>query len=254
MQKRIAALGDLHKCPVRDDRLDERAAQHGPGHQLLLGEDVCAAVGLGRLDIGSLGGLDAIQLEHRLATEFHLAAGELEHHHVDGVADRDHVRYCGGAAVIPFGDVQQPVLLGCQLNKRSEVGHLHDLCVPVDAAGLGVGDQVEDHLASELQGRVVRPLELQLAVLVHVEFHVGFLLDGPRRPAAGPDDRANFVDRDAHERDPRRVRRQLRPRGRAALPHLVEDVLPPLLGLRQGLCHDLERDTWRALAMSSSEM
>src|SRR5206468_11425153 len=124
------------------------------------------------------------------------------------------------------------------LDERTEGrGALYDALV--DLAYLGLLDERLDHVARPLAPFTHRGNRDQ-AVVVHVDFGAGLLLDAPDGLALGADQVADLVRPDLDRDDARRVLGQLRARLRDRLIHDVEDVQPRLLRLLERLGDDLE--------------
>ena len=84
--------------------------------------------------------------------------------------------------------------------------------------------------------------DLDGAVVVDVDLGARLLDDRADDLAARADDFADLVDGDLHGLDARGVGGELAAARGQRLAHLVEDVQPAVLGLRQRLLHDLGRD------------
>src|SRR4051812_7317498 len=139
------------------------------------------------------------------------------------------------------GDVQQAVGALGELDEGAERGRLDDLAAELVAdldllghrpdavdqgVALGAGDGVDqDH-----------------ALVVDVDLGLVLLLQGADRLAALADEQADLLRIDLDRADPRGVLGELLARGLDRLVHLAEDELATLLGLGQGVAHDLERD------------
>jgi hypothetical protein len=81
--------------------------------------------------------------------------------------------------------------------------------------------------------------DVHAAVVFDVDLHAGSLNNGSDHLAAGSDDVADLLGRDADRDDARRVLRDVTARGRDGFVHHVEDLEPALLGLRERLARDV---------------
>src|SRR3954454_8249795 len=138
-------------------------------------------------------------------------------------------------------DVQQAVGALRELDERPERGRLDDL------AGVLVADlDLLGHRADALGERVAQlaaaRVDQDLALVVDVDLGLELVLQGADGLAALADEQADLVRVDLDREDPRRVGRELRARAGDRLVHLLQDRQARLLGLRERVAQDLERD------------
>src|SRR3954449_13162030 len=138
-------------------------------------------------------------------------------------------------------DEQQAVGALRELDERPERGRLDDL------AGVLVADlDLLGHRADALGERVAQlaaaRVDQDLALVVDVDLGLELVLQGADGLAALADEQADLVRVDLDREDPRRVGRELRARAGDRLVHLLQDREARLLGLRERVAQNLERD------------
>src|SRR3954469_16870633 len=138
-------------------------------------------------------------------------------------------------------DVQQAVGALRELDERAEGGRLHDLA-GVLVADLDLLGHAPDALGERVAQLTAARVDEHLALVVDVDLGLVLVLQGADGLAALADEQADLVRVDLDGEDPRRVGRELRARRGDRLVHLPEDRQARVLGLRERVAQDLERD------------
>ncbi len=137
--------------------------------------------------------------------------------------------------------MQQAVGARKELHERAEVRQPHHLA-EVCLADLGAGRHFAHHLERGVTAGSARREDVHCAVFQNVNFHPGRFDDGLDLLPARTDQVADLVRRDVQLVEPRRVRRDGRPRRPQRALHDVQDLEPRLLRLRQRLPHHPDAD------------
>src|SRR5438477_12405603 len=158
--------------------------------------------------------------------------------HVEDVAALDHVLDVADAAGAHVRDVEQPVGPLLELDEGAELRRLHDL------AGVGVPHlpllrQVADRGDRGFGLLAVGRVDQDRPVLLDVDLHLVVRLEAADRLAALADHETDLLLVDLDRGDARCVRRELGPRLRYHLEHLVEDEVACALRLLERVAHDL---------------
>src|SRR5436309_2473186 len=150
---------------------------------------------------------------------------DLLHDHVEDVAAVDHIFDVTDATRPDVRNVQQAVGPLLQLHERAELRRLHDLRVVELVADLRLLGQRLDRRNGLGRLGAVGGVDEDRAVLLDVDLHVVVGLERADRLAALADHHADLLGIDFDRRDARRMARELVPRFRDRLEHLVEDEL-----------------------------
>ena len=142
---------------------------------------------------------------------------------LDDVADLADAVHRLQELVAELGDVAEAVYAREDLDEGAEVLDPGDLAL-VDLAGLGLGRDLADRPLGGLHRLLRRREDRDLAVVVDVDLRAGGLHNAADVRAAGPDERADLVDRDVHLLDPRRVLVELGARRGDDTLHVVDDL------------------------------
>src|SRR5918998_2004804 len=159
----------------------------------------------------------------------------LEHTHLDPVALRDDVLdpLDALAARRQARDVHQPVAPRNELDEGAEVRGLHHLA-GVDLPGLDFLGHPGYRGSGVLGGDAIYGRDVDRPVILDGDVHPELLLHGIDGLPARTDEEPDLLSGYGEYLDPGRVVRDLRPRRRDGVAHDVQDLQPPLPGLRQG--------------------
>src|SRR4051794_7255964 len=141
-----------------------------------------------------------------------------------------------------IGDVQQAVGALGELDEGAEGRGLDHLRARELVADLDLLGHRADALDQRVALRAGDGVDEHLALVVDVDLGLVLLLERADRLAALADQQADLLRIDLDRADPRGELGELLARGVDRLGHLAQDELATLLGLGQGLAHDLERD------------
>src|SRR4051812_27695199 len=186
---------------------------------------------------GDLGVLGQAQADAAaLAVDLDHADGDLVAL-VQDVLDRVHA-----LARRHVGDVQQAVGALRELDERAERGRLDDLRVRELVADLDVLEHRRDPVGELLAELPVGGVDEHLTVVVDVDLGLELLRQATDRLTALADRHADLGRVDLQRDDARRVGAELRARRVDHGGHLAQDVQAGLLGLRERVAQDVERD------------
>ena len=107
-----------------------------------------------------------------------------------------------------LGDVAEPLLARQDFNESAEVHDARDPAL-VDSADFHIAHDVLDDLLRLLCALAVRRRDEDRAVLLDVDLRTRLVDDLLDRLAARADDLADLVDMDLHDRDARRIGREI---------------------------------------------
>src|SRR4051794_24957732 len=140
------------------------------------------------------------------------------------------------------GDVQQAVGALGELDERAERRGLDDLGGGELVPDRDVLGHRRDPLGQGLALLAVGGVDEDLALVVDVDLRLELVGEAADGLAALADEQADLVRVDLHRDDARRVGRELLARLVDDRGHLAEDVEPGVLGLRERVAQDVERD------------
>src|SRR6516162_6380643 len=185
--------------------------------------------------------LGALLFEDGLARQLDAIAFDGQHLHQDLVAFFQFVANIVDAMLSNFADVQQTVRSGQNLDEGPEIrqpGHFAEVSLPYFSGRRNVAD----HLQRLGRRFLIARGDVDLATVVHVDLHAGFLDDSANDFSAGADEVANLVGRNLHGVE---ARSKFADRGTwfpHYFVHLVEDEQPSPPRLLQRFTHDLRGD------------
>src|SRR3954470_18677132 len=168
---------------------------------------------------------------------------DLDHAHRDLVALVEHLLDRPDAvAGRDVGDVQQAVGALGQLDEGAERRGLDDLRARELVADLDLLGHRADALDQGVALGAGGGVDEHLTLVVDVDLGLVLLLERADRLAALADQQADLLRIDLDRADARGELGELLARGADRLMHLAEDERASLLGLLEGVAHDLERD------------
>src|SRR5579862_8163788 len=139
------------------------------------------------------------------------------------------------------GDVQQAVGALGELDERTEGGRLDDLAEEL-VADLDLLHHRADALDERVGELAVGRVDQHLAVVVDVDLRLVLLAQAADRLAALADQQADLARVDLDLLDPRCVDAERLAGSADHIGHLAEDEMARLVGLRQRVSQDVERD------------
>src|SRR6185295_17652366 len=167
----------------------------------------------------------ALLFEDRPAAELNFVAFQRQNLYQDLIAFVQLVAYLLYAALRDFGDVQQAVGAGEDLDECAEIDDADNLA-QVSLAYFGYRANVGDHLDAAVRGSAVGGENLHAAIVFHVDLATGGFDDPADHLTARSDQLADLVGRNLQSENAGRVRRHGSARGRNRRIHLFQNVQP----------------------------
>src|ERR1700733_11567450 len=137
-----------------------------------------------------------------------------------------------------FADVQQPISPGDDLNESAEIRQPRN-STEISLPYLGRSRKIANDLQRLIRRSLVVGSHVNFARVFDVDLYPSLLNDGANHFAAGANHIANLVDRNLQGINPRSISRNLLAMLSNPLAHLLQNVQPPALRLRQSLPHNL---------------